>query len=130
MDGALNYYPTNGYSGVLFCMPIAPGMNTFVLGQLLDDQFFPNACTTSRAALAGNEGSNEVRPLEGSLRATGAALEHELLWAPPVDPLNVPRLPSFVVGRDALDDLHRPLLSQNLRALILLTGFIHLSNGY
>src|SRR5947209_4397038 len=92
-------------------MPVVPMVNTFVLGRLLNEQLFPDACTTSCTALAGNDRSNEIRPLESPPRAANSTLKHVLLWAPPVDPAHILHFLSFVVRRDALDDLHYHLLS-------------------
>ena len=87
-------------------MPVAPGVNALVLSRLLGTQFFTDSCTTPCTTLAANEGSNEVRPLEGARCAAGTALKHDLLWAPPVNPAKVLYFLDFVVLWDALDDLH------------------------
>ena len=87
-------------------MPVAPGVNALVLSLLLGTQFFTDSCATPCTTLAANEGSNEVRPLEGARCAAGTALKHDLLWAPPVNPAKVLYFLGFVVLWDALDDLH------------------------
>ena len=60
-------------------------MQPLVLSQYLDEQFFPSPRAASRAALAGNDGSHQVRVLKGRPRATSIALEHDLFWTPLVD---------------------------------------------
>ena len=74
--------------------------------QYLDEQFFPSPCAASRAALAGNDGSHQVRVLEGPPRATSIALEHDLFWTPLVDSAEGFHFLDFVVRWDALDNLH------------------------
>ena len=87
-------------------MPVAPGVNALVLSRLLGMQLFTDSSTTPCTTLTGNEGSNEVRPLEGARCAAGTALKHDLLWAPPVNPAKVLYFLGFVVLWDALDYPH------------------------
>jgi hypothetical protein len=87
-------------------MPVAPRANALVLSPLLYNQFLADACATPCTTLAANEGSNEIRSLEGSPRAAGTTFEYDLLWAPPVNLSEVPYLVGVVVRWDALDDLH------------------------
>jgi hypothetical protein len=81
-------------------------MGGFVFGQRLDEQFFADTGCTSRAASAGDDGRYELRPIERHLFATFIALDHDLLWAPPVGPTEVTNFLDFVVRRDALDYSH------------------------
>jgi hypothetical protein len=80
-------------------------VEALVLSQYLDEQFFPSPRATSRAALAGNDGSHQVRVLKGRPRTTSIALEHDLFWTPLVDSAEGLYF-FFVVRWDALDNLH------------------------
>src|SRR3712207_5734987 len=87
-------------------MPVAPWVEALVLSQYLNEQFFPRPCAATCAALAGNDGSHQVRVLVGRPRATSIALKHDLFWTPLVDSAEGFYFLDFVVRWDALDNLH------------------------
>ena len=94
-----------------------------ILSQPLDEQFFADASATLRTTFAGNEGTYEVPPLKGSPPSAGTTLNHNLLWAPLVNPSEILHIMNFVVRRDALDNLHHHLLSTE-RPVLSTTHFV------